>query len=126
MPKDLSGRTVLIVDDEPGLRKLLKIEFESCNAEVTLAEDGRKAMDFLREKDFDILLTDMKMPDYDGMWLITHALEELEPIPKIYVCSGYNDYSQDELEMLGVIKTFAKPFEFMSVAKEVISSCGLD
>ena len=120
MSHDLTGKSVLVVDDEPGLRKLLKLEFEDFNADVTLADSGQAAFELLKEKNFDIVFTDMKMPNGDGMWLISQIREELDHIPDIYLCSGYSKYSDEDIEMLGIVKMFHKPFDFMTVVAEVI------
>ena len=120
MSHDLAGKSVLVVEDEPCIRKLLKMEFEDFDANVTVAENGQAALVLLKEKQFDIVFTDMKMPNGDGMWLISQIHEELDHTPQIYLCSGYNDYSDEEIKELGIIKKFSKPFDFMEVIAEVI------
>lgn len=120
MPHDLTGKTVLIVDDEPGIRKLLQMEFEDFNADVSLAESGQAAIKLLKEKQFDIVFTDMKMPDGDGIWLISQIHKELDQTPQIYLCSGYFNHTDEEIKELGIIKAFSKPFDFMEVVSEII------
>lgn len=120
MSHDLAGKSVLVVDDEPGIRKLLEMEFKDFDAEVSLADSGQAAIKLLKEKQFDIVFTDMKMPNGDGMWLISQIHEELDHIPQIYLCSGYNGYSMEEIKELGIIKMFTKPFDFMEVVSDVI------
>lgn len=120
MSHDLAGKSVLIVDDESALRELFKSEFEDYQADVSLSESGREAVKLLKEKHFDIVLTDMKMPDGDGMWLISQIRDVLHQTPQIYLCSGYNDYTSEHIKELGIIKVFSKPFDFLNMVNEII------
>ena len=122
MPDDLTGKSVLIVDDEPLIRDLFEHEFKDFNADVSLAESGEAALTLLNAKKFDIVLTDMKMPNGDGMWLISKINEELDQTPHIYLCSGYNDYSNEHLKALGIIEVFPKPFDFTAIISIIIEN----
>ena len=68
----MNPHTLLIVDDEKttrdGLRAALEHRFE-----VYLAEDAKVAMDLLEQESFDVLLTDFRLPNEDGMKLIARA-----------------------------------------------------
>lgn len=122
MSHDLAGKSVLVVDDEPGLVELLKMEFEDFHAEVSLAESGQAALKLLKEKHFDIVFTDMKMPNGDGIWLISQIHEELHQTPQIYLCSGYNNHPSKYAKELGIIKVFSKPFNLLATVSEVVKN----
>lgn len=122
MLHDLSGKSVLIVDDEQALRALLKIEFEDYFSDVSVAESGQHAIELLKEKKFDIVFTDMKMPNGDGLWLASKIQEELHQTPQIYMCSGYNDNTSERMKELDIIKVFPKPFDFVVMISEIIKN----
>jgi CheY-like chemotaxis protein len=61
---------VLVVDDEPETRDLLRVVLDQCEVEVTAAESAREALGFLAEQRFDVLISDIGMPEIDGYALI--------------------------------------------------------
>ena len=122
MTNNLSGKSVLVVDDEPAIRKLFKGEFEDFHATVTLSESGQDAVKLLKEKHFDIVVTDLKMPNGDGIWLISQIRDVLQQTPQIYLCSGYNNYTSECIKELGIIKVFTKPFDFLAITLEIIDN----
>jgi CheY-like chemotaxis protein len=66
----LDGIRVLVVDDEPDTRKLLKIGLENCGAEVLLAGSPTEALRIMETDVPDVLISDIGMPDQDGYDLI--------------------------------------------------------
>jgi CheY-like chemotaxis protein len=68
---DLTGLKVLVVDDDPDARRLLKRLLVECHAEVTTAASGREALQLLAAVHPDILVSDIGMPEMDGYELIT-------------------------------------------------------
>jgi len=63
----------LIVDDEKILRNFLKEALQRHGIKVTLAEDGRQAIDLIKSNSFDIIITDMKMPYHNGLEVLKQA-----------------------------------------------------
>ncbi|MGM0884242.1 MAG: response regulator transcription factor [Bacillota bacterium] len=85
---------VLIVDDEPIIRNGLKNFIDWEKHGFTLAGDcanGLQALELLRSRPIDILITDIKMPVMDGLVLTKHALE-VNPQLKIVLISSYNEF----------------------------------
>ena len=71
-------KQILVVDDEPNLRRVLSAQLARDGYEVLTAEDGEQGLDVLREHHIDLVITDLKMPRCDGMELLKRAVE-LEP-----------------------------------------------
>ena len=69
---------LLIVDDEKPTREGLRAALED-RFEVYIAEDARAAMTLLEQENFDVLLTDFRLPNEDGMKLITRAKSLAKP-----------------------------------------------
>ncbi len=84
-----SERSVLIVDDEFGLAEMLREMLREYGYDVTLAINGRLALDILRERRVDLLITDLMMPVMDGSELAAaiRASEALRDMPIILMTS---------------------------------------
>ncbi|MEM7249316.1 MAG: sigma-54 dependent transcriptional regulator [Acidobacteriota bacterium] len=82
---------VLVVDDEPGLRTMLKILFESSGARVQTAEDGRAALKQLGSGGFDAVVTDISMPGMNGHELLAHLVQEQPELPVVMMTAVNND-----------------------------------
>lgn len=70
---DLSGLKVLVVDDEPDGRDLIRLVLMEANAEVITAEGAKDALELLKERKVDVLVSDIGMPEMDGYEFIKHA-----------------------------------------------------
>ncbi|MGB5986507.1 MAG: response regulator [Desulfobacterales bacterium] len=81
---------ILLVDDEPGIRKVLGITLEDWGYEVRSAEDGRQALELFRQIQPAIVLTDIKMPVMDGVTLLRRIKAE-EPDTEVIMISGHGD-----------------------------------
>lgn len=61
------GNKVLVVDDEAGMRHMLRLVLGKGDYQVTEAQNGREALECLQQQDFDIILSDIRMPEMDGL-----------------------------------------------------------
>ncbi len=77
----MSKQRVLIVDDEPDIRELLEITLSRMGLETRSAEDYSNATRLLNEEKFDLCLTDMKLPDGDGIALVEFIQQQFPNIP---------------------------------------------
>jgi CheY-like chemotaxis protein len=106
-------RSVLIVDDEPAFREMLGLMLEQGGYEVTHAADGVAGSRCLTQKAFDLVLTDMLMPERDGLEFITD-IRRKSPGSRIVAMSGGGHISSDKyLKMargLGAHVVLGKPF----------------
>jgi len=80
----LNGR-ILIVEDDATFRGLLATILEGAGHQVTLAVDGAAGLALLQQKDFDLVLSDLKMPKLGGLALFQAAREELAGIPFVLI-----------------------------------------
>ena len=113
---------ILVVDDEPMLCEVLSDLFQAEGAAVTIATGAFQALDIFKTNKFQILLSDVRMPNGDG----PHLVRSLTPDQKlglhIYFCSGYNDLSSEQLDDLGVISLFSKPFDFDKIVDKIVET----
>ncbi len=106
---------VLLVDDEPFITEGLSdaLDWSDFGLEVVgSAENGKQALELLRQVPTDILITDISMPVMDGLTLIREA-RELLPGLKVIILSGYNefDYLKEGMR-LGIENYLLKPVHF--------------
>ena len=104
---------ILVVDDDDSLRRLLKAVLERAGHEVTTAGDGFEAIRLVDAQPFDLVITDLIMPEMEGIQMIGQ-LRRLAPDTKIIAMSGGGRGSAgDYLELatqLGATMSLAKPF----------------
>ncbi len=79
--------TILVVDDERNTREAIA-SFLCQEFDVTVAEDGARALNVLRKRDFDLILTDMKMPGADGMDILRECRQK-NPRAKCIILTAY-------------------------------------
>ncbi len=89
MPEQADNR-VLLVDDEAGIRRVLGIVLADSGYEVTTAENGEAALRLFRDLKPPIVLTDIKMPDMDGIELLQHIKAE-SPDTEVIMFTGHGD-----------------------------------
>jgi len=117
---------ILIVDDEPEIRKLLTTMFQDHGHAVYQAATGIEAIDTLESKPIDLMIIDIVMPEQGGIETIMEARESNHDL-KIIVISGRvyvdNDAFQNLIKQYHVDRVFDKPFdrnEIFSAVTELI------
>src|ERR1700682_4754737 len=104
-------KQVLIVDDEPNLRKILAAQLSRDGYDVLTADDGEQGLSMLREHHIDMVITDLKMPKVDGMTLLREALREEPELPIVMITAhGTVDTAVEALK-LGASDYLTKPFD---------------
>ena len=104
-------KQVLIVDDEPNLRKILAAQLGRDGYDVLTAEDGVQGLAVLRENHIDLVVTDLKMPKMDGMQLLREAVREYPGLPIVMITAhGTIDTAVEALK-LGAFDYLTKPFD---------------
>jgi CheY-like chemotaxis protein len=83
-----SRASVLVIDDEPGMREMLSYELTLEGFEVETAESGMVAVEAIKRRRFDLAVTDLKMPGMDGLATV-EALRSLDPDIEVIVATGY-------------------------------------
>ncbi len=104
-------KQVLIVDDEPNLRKILAAQLSRDGYDVLLAEDGEQGLQILRDHHIDLVVTDLRMPKVDGMTLLREALREDPELPIVMITAhGTIDTAVEALKT-GAFDYLTKPFD---------------
>jgi len=104
-------KQVLIVDDEPNLRKILSAQLSRDGYDVMTADDGEQGLAMLKEHHIDLVITDLKMPKVDGMTLLRKALEDEPELPIVLITAhGTIDTAVEALKS-GAFDFVTKPFD---------------
>ncbi len=102
--------SILVVDDEPGVRDVVRSILELHGSKVTCAEDGAQALAIFHRGEFDLVLLDLAMPNLSGAETFVE-LRRIEPELPIVLMSGYtSDGVADELLAAGARALLRKPF----------------
>ncbi len=106
----LEGVEVLVLDDEPIVGKRLKPALEKLGCDVEIFESPREAIQRIGEKDFDIVVTDIRMDEIDGIQVLEEILKRA-PRTKVIMITGYAMMSlaREAMEK-GAFDFISKPF----------------
>lgn len=114
--------TILVVDDESSIRTLLSDHFKKLNFEVYTAENGSKALQVLEEVKVGVIISDIIMPEMDGVELVKRVRIE-HPIIRIIMMTGYVSIEnllicvQNQVDTV-IFKPFNKLDEFTKAVEE--------
>lgn len=103
----------LVVDDDPLIRRMLRQVLEQSRFAVEEAAHGRAAMEKLRQDPYEILLTDIMMPEMDGLELISIVRRQFPEVRIVAISAGGRLGDPDDLataRMLGAVAVLNKPF----------------
>ncbi len=114
---------ILVIDDEAPMRRFVARALEKQGHAIAEAADGAEALRILAEHPIDLVITDLLMPETDGIETIIE-LRRLYPATKIIAISGGGEYQSGvgflrAAESLGADRTLTKPFEFRQLIPAV-------
>ena len=115
------SKNVLIVDDSPTVRKFVSVSLSMQGFNVVAACDGMDALEKLPKTKFDLMITDLNMPNMDGFELIKVMRDnpEYKDLPIVILTSLSDQANKDEGARLGVGSYLVKPFSLEKVQYEV-------
>ena len=118
--------SILVIDDDEGVCQMVQTLLSGKGHEVDGAPDGHEGIVRYREHPADLVITDLFMPEKDGLETI-RVLREVQPDLKVIAITGYDpDQQHGYLELagdLGATRTFSKPFdtkEFVAAIQELL------
>jgi DNA-binding NtrC family response regulator len=123
-----TGERIMVVDDDPGIRRTLKLLLSKAGYEVTQASDGQEALRLWRDHGGDLVITDLHMPEKNGIETILELLTHTPNVPIIAMSGGGQTKRLDLLgnaTMLGAVLTIEKPFtlnEMLTLVKRALKA----
>ncbi|ESE41062.1 response regulator [Shewanella decolorationis] len=107
------SKKILIVDDSAAIRQMVEATLKSASYQVTLAKDGREALDLCASQRFDFILTDQNMPRMDGLTLIKslRGMPAFMRTPIIMLTTEAGDDMKAQGKAVGATGWMVKPFD---------------
>ncbi|MDP3023917.1 MAG: sigma-54 dependent transcriptional regulator [candidate division Zixibacteria bacterium] len=103
--------SILVIDDKESMRQMLAKTLESEGYEVDVARDGEVGLDKAKEKRFDLVLTDLKLPNMDGLRVLS-SFKELDPEISVIVMTAYGTIETAvQAIKQGAFDFLTKPFD---------------
>ena len=101
---------ILLVEDEPLIGMTLRDDLEAAGYEVTHVADGKQAIDLVKQRSFDVVITDVRLPSADGMQVL-HATKTARPATEVLVMTAFAtiDHAVEAMRM-GADDYIQKPF----------------
>jgi DNA-binding NtrC family response regulator len=107
----MMAATILIIDDEEGMRALLRTMLETAGYEVSEAANGRQGLERYRSRPADLVITDLAMPELNGLEMILALTREFLNARVIAISGvGGDTNGLDMAKLLGARRTLHKPF----------------
>jgi DNA-binding NtrC family response regulator len=115
---------VLLVDDERDFLHLLAFEFCNVGFQVTAVDTGRAAVEAAQRQKFDVAITDLKMPDMDGIEIMV-TLKQIDPSLPVIMATGYlSEATRISVGEYGAYGYILKPFSFEDILSLVDRAVG--
>jgi CheY-like chemotaxis protein len=117
--KEKAKTTLLVVDDDRAVRKLLERIAVRAGFDVTGAKDGEHAMELLSQRLFEIVIVDLMMPRVSGYELV-QKISAMTPRPTVIVATAMANGDVARLDDSMVRRVIRKPFDIEAVAKTLV------
>jgi two-component system, chemotaxis family, chemotaxis protein CheY len=124
----MSTKHALIVDDSATMRNMIKAVVNEMGFEVITAQDGEKALRSAQSDHFDIIITDINMPNMDGIELIRHLreLEKTKYTPILVITTEGGDNVKQAGKNAGASGWIVKPFSPDTLKRAIGKLSGTD
>lgn len=113
---------ILIVDDEPLILEVVSDLFSAYQFRVDTASSGNQAWEMIQKNHYDLVLSDVRMPDGDGIDLVKRIKAKNASKPSVLFMSGFSDLMNEEIYHIGAEGKFVKPFDNNAV-RQAIELC---
>jgi len=111
----LRGTKVLLVEDARDIREVFTLLLQAEGAEVTATGSGREAVELGAQRAFDVLLTDLGLPDIPGELVIRHVVATARRRPWVVVVTGYEEPFVSRARAAGADVVLTKPIAWSAL-----------
>jgi len=122
----MSKPLALVIDDEPDIRELLSLTLGRMDIDTAVAGDVKSAKAQLTDKQFDICLTDMRLPDGDGLELVEWMQKHSSGVPVAVITAHGNVETAVQALKLGAFDFISKPLDIKNLRNIVENALKLD
>ena len=120
---------ILVIDDDTFMRNMLEDMLTRVGYNVSLAEDGAQGLKMFNQNHYDLVITDIIMPEKEGLELISDFRKSSKPFKVIAISGGGRFKGIDYLslaEKLGAFKTLTKPFSMKQILNAIQETLATD
>lgn len=117
--EELNKQRILVVDDEKTMREVVARILHKAGHEAETAECGRAALDRLQATHFDMVISDVKMPDMSGLDLLKEIKQKHSPTAVVVMTGHADTYTIKDALMHGADEYITKPFKHYEVVAVV-------
>ncbi len=115
----MEKHTILLVDDDKEFRKAMKKMFENSGYAAVIAADGNEALDALSNEDFDLVISDLRMPNLNGVELMEELRRRGLETPIVFLTAFGEVESYMDLMNLGAFEYLNKPVKSKEILEVV-------
>lgn len=115
---------VLLVEDAQDIREVFTLLLRAEGADVVATGSGREALELAARREFDVVLTDLGLPDIPGDAVIRRVLATARRRPRIIVLTGYDEPFVSRARQAGADVVFTKPIAWATLAKTLAETDG--
>jgi DNA-binding response OmpR family regulator len=115
---------VLVVEDDPDLLVVLRVNLEGAGLETMLASDGHTAIARIETERPDAVLLDVMLPGIDGWSVLEHLQARGDPVPVVVCSAKKNPEDMARAEDLGAVAYLVKPFDIDRLVAAVTEAAG--
>jgi two-component system CheB/CheR fusion protein len=115
----LAGVSILLIEDDPDIREALALLLRHEGAEVVVSECARDAATVAARRSFDIVLSDLGLPDVSGERLIGQLRQTTSGQTKIVAITGYPEPRQSRARQAGADSVFTKPLDWARLVEYI-------
>jgi len=116
--------SILLVEDDDQLRKMLKLLLTSSGYEVWEAGNGKGVADLYQQQHPDVVITDLHMPTHDGIWLLREFKARMPATPVILISGYLDEPGRVKLLRFGFADILMKPLPLSDLASAVARAVG--
>jgi len=117
--REIAQGVVLIVDDDEGIREVLKEIIQLFGFTCKTAENAEEALRLLRKESFELMVTDIKMPGMNGMELLKEAKKDLQGLDVLMMTGFSAEYSFSDVVIAGASDIIPKPINLEEVEAKI-------
>jgi DNA-binding NtrC family response regulator len=122
MENDYGKYALLVVDDEETLREAIAFDFKRKGFNVQSAANGTQALEIVKQAPIDLIISDVRMPNGDGLELLREVRRRDPEVPVVVFVTGFADATEEECLRRGAWKVFAKPFDRKALFATVVEA----
>lgn len=119
----MSQKNILVIDDEPEIREVLRAFLQRAGYIVHTASDGLEGVKVFSERSIDLVITDLLMPQQEGIETIMQIKTDHPNLPIIAISGGGRMAGTLDIlqtaKLLGAARTFSKPFQPQELVEAV-------